>query len=91
MPNYLGLLTKTEAKELRDLKLLTQSDKIIQIAEGIAMTQKFDALAVMSVYNTVVHDDVVKYFKNTMGYTVVENKVGQPAGFTLLISISWAL
>lgn len=39
--------------------------------------------------NKVVHDDVVKFFKNEMQYTTNDSKTGQPVNMTLFIDVSW--
>jgi len=92
MPNYFGLLTKSEAKELRDLKASlapAQYTLLEQIAVAVAGCQKFSPEININTFNQVVHDDVVKYFRNTMGYDVFDSDLGQPVGFTLLQTISW--
>lgn len=86
--NALGLLTKQEAKDLRDLQTNPNTAKVFDIAEIIKGIQYY---ATEIELNMVVHDDVVSYFKNTMSYTVTEIKTGQPPGFTKLIKISWAI
>lgn len=90
MPNYLGLMTKQEAKELADLRIIAGYAKIREIASIISYMQRdtpqftqFDCLQ-------VVTDDVEAYFKSTMGYTTDYVKQGYPAGQGLLRSISWA-
>ena len=88
MPNELGLLTKVEAKNLRDIHLSQASEVIKEIAEKIKSYQNGDLRTELS-FNKVVHDDVVKYFKNVVGYTVTDNKQGQPVNFTLLQIINW--
>lgn len=97
--NALGLLTKQEAKDLNDFFALPHFDKISELAQVIVDVQQNRAKDASgnhvkiteAIFNQVVNDDVVKFFKNDMSYTVVENKVGQLPTETLLIKISWAI
>lgn len=88
MPNELGLLTKAECKNIRDINLSPARDVIYEIAEILKAYQNEGTVSEKT-FNKVVHDSVVSYYKNTVGYTVTDNKQGQPVGFTLLIKISW--
>jgi len=90
MPNVLGLFTKQEAKEIRDINVLPDSNKLKLIAEVIKEAQQIGTGQTQVTLNMVVHTDVEKYFKNTVGYTTVQNTAGQAPNHTLLISISWA-
>ena len=90
MPNYFGLMTKAEAKQLADLRLLTGYERIRQIADVIAYMQRDTPQFTQYDVLTVVTDDVESYFKNTMSYTTNYIKTGYPAGSGLLRSISWA-
>jgi len=89
MPNELGLFTKQEAKNIRDINILNDSAKLFEIAELIRTTQMLTPQITSLEFNRVVHDDVFKYFKNTVGYDVVENKTGQPLNYTKIVTISW--
>ena len=90
MPNYLGLMTKQEAKQLADLRTLPGYDRIRQIADVIAYMQRDTPQFTQYDVLTVVTDDVESYFKNTMSYTTDYVKQGYPNGQGLLRSISWA-
>ena len=89
MPNFLGLLTKQEAKELRDLNLSGHRSVIIEIAEMIKSSQLLAPEITEITLNRVVHTDVEKFYKNTMAYLTEIDSTGQPANFTLLTKISW--
>lgn len=88
MPNELGLLSKQEAKSLRDLKLIPG---LTEIAGVLRQEQFVGGTAVT--FNMIVHDDVFKYFKNTVGYNVFEDKQhpGLPANHTFITTIDWNL
>lgn len=91
MPNELGLFSKQEAKNIRDIAAIQGSGKLFQIAEVIRQCQMQSPLQTSITFNEVVHDDVFKYFKNTVGYDVLEDKTGQPVNFTKILTISWFL
>jgi hypothetical protein len=84
-----NLLTKSEAKFLRDLTLDERS-KLITIGTVIADNQQSDRPDSSITFNMVVTDAVENYFKNTMQYTTDYVKQGYPSGTGLLRSISWA-
>lgn len=89
MPNELGLYNKTEAKNIRDYAYTAGWLKINQIAGHIKGYQYSGEITELT-FNEVVPDQVVAYFKaQPLGYSVTENKQGQPQGMTLLITISW--
>lgn len=88
MPNELGLLTKQEAKAIRDINLIAGSADLKWIAQLIKEVQQFGDSQTHIQFNKVVHNDVAKYFKNTVGYDVVEQSVPTP-NHTKIISISW--
>jgi hypothetical protein len=90
MPNYLGLMTKAEAKQLADLRLLSGYETIRTIANIIAQMQVNSPEFTDFKVNMVVTDDVDSYFKNTMQYTTDYVKQGYPNEQGLLRSISWA-
>ena len=90
MPNYLGLLTKQECKEMRDLKAsmpVAEYQKLVQIAQAVSECQKYSPDTTSNTFNQVVHTNTVKYFRNTLGYDVIS----APAGTNMetLTSISW--
>ena len=88
MPNEIGLLTKQEAKAIRDLKALPDYNRIMVIAEIIRQMQ-VDGTHSSFACNMVVNDAVESYFKNTMQYSTDFVKQGYPNGTGLLRSISW--
>lgn len=93
MPNELGLLTKQEAKAIRDLRLLPSTNPrepdVLFIARLIREVQGIGDNQTRIEFNKIVHEDVAKYFKNTVGYDVVEQPVATPANHTKIVSISW--
>lgn len=83
-------MTKQEAKQVADLRLLVGYAKIREIAGIIAYMQSNTPEYTQFDVQMVVTDDVDAYFKNTMSYTTDYIKTGYPAGSGLLRSISWA-
>lgn len=89
-----GLLTKTEAKDLRDLRALltvSQMNEFYAIASDIALVQINNPDRTYSDYNTITRIEVADYFtKAPLAYTVTHSTAGQPAGFTRITRISWS-
>lgn len=92
MPNELGLLTKQEAKNIRDINTMTDGSIVRYLAKLIAEVQQAgDTQTHIEVNWIVMHKDAVKYFTQDMGYTAVTDDTGQPNNYTRLRSISWAI
>lgn len=91
MPNYLGILTKQELSEVEVAFTAPSVEAEIKyFADLIKGNQTFFLLTQRTItVNKVVPEAVADYYKNEMQYTVDDVKQGQPAGMTLLKTISW--
>lgn len=90
--NYFGLMSKQEAKEVSDLRASMPEDQWVileSIATSLSGCQHYSPEVKEVIFNQVVHDNVAGYFKNTMQYSVTDNKNGQPPNMTLLVKINW--
>lgn len=90
MPHWSGLLTKADISAREAAYTSQQVKADIDFIVFVIRSMQLEGLAVRRFeINKVVHDDVVKFFKNEMQYTVIDNKVGQTPTMTLLNEISW--
>ena len=82
--------TKSQAAAIRDIRLLgdehwTNLDMIITMINQSIENGTNNSMLL----NMVVHEDIVDYLKSNSNLKVVDDKTGQPAGFTLLETIDW--
>ena len=82
--------TKSQAAAIRDIRLLgddhwTNLDMIITMINQSMEDGSYSLILL----NKVVPDQVADYLKSNGNIKVVDNKQGQPAGFTLLETIDW--
>lgn len=90
MPHWSGLLTKADISAREATYTSQQVKDDIDFIVFVIRSMQVEGLVFRRFeVNKVVHDDVVKFFKNEMQYTVIDNKAGQAPTMTLLTEISW--
>lgn len=90
MAHWSGLLTKSDISGMEAVYTNSLIKNEVELIKSIIISLQTEGLINRRlVVNRVVHDDVVKFFKNEMQYTTIDNKAGQAPNFTMFLEVSW--